>query len=66
MVRKTVVDDDKIDIYGYTIQNGSEYIKGYYLEKAKETKRKVFYKQLNKSMFILVKYFVQQCLSFFM
>ena len=47
VVRKTVSDNDKIDIYGHTVQNGSEYIV-YFLEKAKETKGKVFYKQLNK------------------
>ena len=48
VVRKTVADNDKVDIYGHTIQNGSENIESYYLEKAKETKGKVFYKHLNK------------------
>ena len=35
VVRKTVADIDKIYIYSDTIQNGSEYIEGYYLEKVK-------------------------------
>ena len=52
MVRKTVVDNDKIGIYGHSIQNGSDYIEGYYLEKAKETKGKVFYKQLKKLVYV--------------
>ena len=54
VVRKTVADNDKIDIYGHTIRNGSEYtrLEGYYLEKSKETKGKVFYKQLNKLVYI--------------
>ena len=51
VVRKTVADNDKIDIYGHTKQNGLEYI-GYYLEKVKETKRKAFYKQLNKLVYV--------------
>ena len=51
MVRKTIPDSDKIDNYGHTIQNGSEYI-GYYLGKVKETKGKVFYKQLNNFMYV--------------
>ena len=29
VVRKTVADNDKIDIYGHTIQNWSEYTEGY-------------------------------------
>ena len=33
VVRRTVADDDKIDIYDHTIQNGLQYIG--YLEKAK-------------------------------
>ena len=54
MVRNTVADNDKIDIYGHIIQNVSEYIyiEGYYLEKAKKTKRKVFHKQLNKLLYV--------------
>ena len=48
VVRKTVADNDKVDIYGHTIQNWYEYTEGYYLEKANETKGKVFNKQLNK------------------
>ena len=52
VVRKTVADNDKIGIYGHSIQNGSEYIEGYYLEKATETKGKVFYKQLNKLVYV--------------
>ena len=47
VVRKTVADNDKIGI-----QNGSEHIEGYYLEKAKETKGKVFHKQLNKLVYV--------------
>ena len=61
VVRKTVADDDKIDIYDHTIQNGLQYIG--YLEKAKQTKGKVFKNnQASQCMFILVKYFVRLCL----
>ena len=52
VVRKTVADNDKIDIYDHTIQNGSDHVEGYYLEKVKETKGKVFYKQLNKLVYV--------------
>ena len=62
VVRKTVADNNKIDIYDHTIQNGSQYIEGY-LEKAKQTKGKVFKNnRASQCMFILVKYVVRLCL----
>ena len=46
VVRKTVADNDKIGIYGHSIQRGSK--EGCYLEKAKETKGKALYKQFKQ------------------
>ena len=51
VIEKCVAQQDEIDIYGHLIQNGAQYIKGYYLEKLSDRKGKVAYKQLNKIVY---------------
>ena len=52
VIEKAIAEDDIIDIYGHLIQKGAQYIKGFYLEKVDERKNNVFYKQLNKTVYV--------------
>ena len=52
VTEKDVAEDDIIDIYGHIIQEGSNYIKGFYLEKIDEKKGKFYYKQLKKTVYV--------------
>ena len=52
IIEKTVAEDDMVDIYGHTIQKGSKYLKGYYLEKIDQKRDKIVYKQLKKVVYI--------------
>ena len=52
VTEKDVAEDDIIDIYGHIIQKGSNYIKGFYLEKIDEKKGKFYYKQLKKTVYV--------------
>ena len=48
---KCVADEDTTDIYGHIIQKGSQYCKGYYLEKISEKKLYIRYKQLKNLVY---------------
>ena len=41
-----------IDIYGHTVQKGSEYITRHYLEKVSEKKDRIYYKELAKTVYV--------------
>ena len=47
-----VPDVDIIDIYGHTVQKGSEYIMGHYLVKVSKKTDKVYYKELAKPVYV--------------
>ena len=47
-----VADDVIIDIYGHTVQKGSEYITRHYLEKVSEKKDRIYYKELAKTVYV--------------
>ena len=46
--KKEVAIEAKTDIYGHIVQEGEGYFEGYYLERANETKQRVYYKKLTK------------------
>ena len=52
VTEKLIAENELIDIYGHKIQKGSKFLKAFYLEKTKEKRDKVFYKKLNKEVFI--------------
>ena len=45
-------DEELFDMYGTNIQVGSQYFKGYRLEKVKEKQGKVYFKQLKKVTYV--------------
>ena len=51
-MEKTAANDNIINIYGHTIQKGSEFIQGYYLKKVDEKKGRVYYKELKKLVYV--------------
>ena len=51
VINKTVAEKDMFDNYSHRIQKNSLYIEGVYLEKVNQNKKKVFHKELKKSMF---------------
>ena len=52
VLEKDVADDVIIDIYGHTVQKGSEYITRHYLEKVSEKKDRIYYKELAKTVYV--------------
>ena len=51
VIDKCVALEDEFDIYGHVIQSGSEYCKGYYLEKVIERGEYVQYKIMKKLVY---------------
>jgi hypothetical protein len=49
--KRCVAEHSKTDLGGHIIQEGELYFEGKYLEKTKETKTKVFYKEVNNVVF---------------
>ena len=52
VISKSTANDDMIDIYGHTIQKGSKFLKGFYLEKIEQKKDNIIYEQLKNIVYI--------------
>ena len=52
VTKKAVATESKSDIFGHLVQEGESYLEGYHLEKTKETKDRIFYKKIQKPVFI--------------
>ena len=52
ILKKSIAEEDLIDIYGHLVQKGFEYFPGFYLEKVVVKISKVLYKQLQKIVYI--------------
>ena len=52
VTKKGIAEETKLDLFGHIVQEGQYYLEGNYLEKIKETKKKIFYKKISKTVFV--------------